>query len=378
LATPNRRKVSPLTQKIESSPWRFDFFQLVKLLENETNALNEVGDFTPVNREAIKFKTNPQLNFEPAPVKSIQRVTKPSKQNKNNESTSKEKILSELEVNFWGLNGSAGTLPFHYSELIIQRIRNNDYALRDFIDIFNHRSLSLFYKAWQKHRPWLQHPSKDEVVPKYKVNHHQAILKGLIGLSGEHNASFNKPEGAWLNYAGFGSTRICSTSILKQAINHHFGLSVRINEFKGQWEHMPPDVRTRLADRKSNGMNNILGVSSLLGARCWNAQNRFEVEIIEIEYEQFMAFSPGSEKLNALYELIKFKVGTELDFDLTLKVQKNKLHAASFKAGKQPQLGWNSQLQSSPKNKNESNDIIKVSISKHGMHRLANAQKQVG
>jgi predicted component of type VI protein secretion system len=91
-----------------------------------------------------------------------------------------------------------------------------------------------------------------------------------------------------------------------------------------------------------------------------------------------MTFSPGSEKLNALYEFIKFKVGTELDFDLTLKVQKSKLYPASFKAGKQPQLGWNSRLHSRPKNNNESDDIIKVSISKHGMHRLANAQKQTG
>ena len=57
MATPNRRKISNLTKKIESSPWRFDFFQLVKLLENETNASNEVGDFTPVSLEKIKFKT---------------------------------------------------------------------------------------------------------------------------------------------------------------------------------------------------------------------------------------------------------------------------------------------------------------------------------
>lgn len=375
MATPNRRKISPLAKKVESSPWRFDFFQLVKLLESETNASNEVGDFTPVQDESIKFITNPQLNFEPSAVKQVRSTTKANVQNND---ITKEHLQKELEVNFWGLNGSAGTLPYHYSELITQRIRNNDHALKDFVDIFNHRSLSLFYKAWQKHRPWLQHPSKDAPISKYKINQHQAILKGLTGLSGEHNASFNKPEGAWLNYSGFASARVSSASMLKHAINHHFGLSVRLNEFKGQWEHMPPDVRTRLSDRKSNGMNNILGVSALLGARCWNAQNRFEVEIVEIEYKQFMTFSPGSEKLNALYEFIKFKVGTELDFDLTLKVQKSKLYPASFKVGKQPQLGWNSRLESRSKNNNETDDIIKVSISKHGMHRLANAQKQTG
>ena len=369
MATPNRHEISPLIQKVISSPWRFDFFQLVKLLENDTNASNEVGDFTPAIHEFVKFRSNPQLTFEPAPINSVLFAAEKNKQeNKKHQAP----LQYLLEVNFWGLNGSAGTLPFHYSELITQRVRKNDYALRDFVDIFNHRSLSLFYKAWQKHRPWLQQSSKEDIVSKYKIDRHQALLQGLIGLSDTHNASFNKFEGAWLNYSGFAASRICNASSLKHAINHHFGLSVRLNQFKGQWEHMPADVRTRLSDRKSNGTNNILGVSALLGARCWNAQNRFEVEIIEIEYKQFMTFAPGSEKLKALYALIKFKVGTELDFDLTLNVQRNRLKPASFKHGQLPQLGWNSRLESS--SNKLSNDIIKVSISKHGMHRLANMQ----
>ena len=371
MATQNRRKSSHLIEKMEASPWRFDFFQLVRLLEDERkqHASNGVGNFTPANNEAIKFSTNPQLNFEPAPVKSLKRT-------KNNTQV-------EISVNFWGLNGSAGTLPFHYSELITQRIRNNDHAFKDFINIFNHRSLSLFYKAWLKHRPWLKQPSKDQAISKYRVNQHQEILKSLTGISGELNAAFNKPEGAWLNYAGFGAARVCSPTMLEQTLNHHFGLSVRINEFKGQWEAMPLDVRSQLADRKSNGMNNMLGLNALLGSRCWNAQNRFEVEIIDIEYEQFMTFSPGSEKLNALYKLIKLKVGTELDFDLTLKIQKNKLHAAKISSlghstDRPPQLGWNSRLQCRYENKIQANETIKISVSQHGMHRLANEQKQVG
>jgi len=162
--------------------------------------------------------------------------------------------------------------------------------------------------------------------------------------------------------------------MLKQAIHHHFGLSVRINQFKGQWEPMPQDVRTRLSDRKSKGMHNAPGANALLGKRCWNAQNRFEIEIVDIEYEQFMKFSPGSNNLNALYELIKFKVGAELDFDLTLRVQESKLKTASFNTGSKPQLGWNSRLH----NRKQSNNIIKISVSKHGMHRLATEQKQTG
>jgi len=374
MAPQNRRKSTYLIEKIESEPWRFDFFQLVRLLEKQAHSNEQtnqdVGEFAPVNRESVRFKSNPHLNFEPAPVKTVKRKEEQSEKNSNEPFNTQW----ELEVNFWGLNGSAGVLPFHYSELIIQRLRAKDHGLRDFLDIFNHRSLSLFYRSWQKHRPWLKHPGKNDTVSKYHTNWHQEILKSLTGLSGEQDASFNKPEGAWLNYAGFGAARVCNPSMLKQAIHHHFGLSVRINQFKGQWEQMPQDVRTRLADRKSNGMNNALGANALLGKRCWNAQNRFEVEIVDIEYEQFMKFSPGSHNLNALYELIKFKVGTELDFDLTLKVRESRLKSASFNSGDRPQLGWNSRLH----NQKKSDEIIKISVSKHGMHRLATEQKQTG
>ena len=366
MATENRQKTSALIKKIETAPWRFDFFQLVRLLEREhsKNALSEVGNFTPANSEALRFKTNPHLNFEPAPVKSV----KPAS----------EKNYKKIETNFWGLNGSSGTLPFHYSDLILQRMRNNDHALRDFLDIFNHRSLSLFYKAWLKHRPWLKHLHKDSEFSKFNVNRHEQLLKGLTGLAHQKTAAFNKLQGAWLNYAGFASARVCSASLLKHAIEHHFDLRISINEFKGQWENLPLDVRSQLGSRHSAGINNVLGVNTILGTRCWNAQNRFEIEIIDIEYSQFMSLSPGSEKLHALYQLIKFKVGTELDFDLTLKVQKNKLLPAKCSSKTPSQLGWNSRLKARSESGIRNNDIIKISVSRHGMHRLANDQKTAG
>ncbi len=374
MATENRRKSTDLIEKIESQPWRFDFFQLVSLIEQEAQTRDgtaqDVGEFSPVNNESVKFRSNPNLNFEPAPVQMVKRQSTPKELNPNNSTNQQWK----LDVNFWGLNGNAGVLPFHYSELVISRLRAKDYGLKDFLDIFNHRTLSLFYRSWLKHRPWLKHQNKTVKISKYKVNWHQEMLKGLTGLSNEPNAAFNKPEGAWLNYAGFGASQVCNPSILKHAIRHHFGLSVHIKEFKGQWEQLPQDVRTRLADKKSNGINNSLGRNALLGKRCWCAQNRFEIEIIDIEYEQFMNFSPGSKRLNALYELIKFKVGTELDFDLTLKIKASRLKTASFGPVNKPQLGWNSRL----KSRKPSDNIIKISVSKHGMRRLATEQKLTG
>ena len=59
-----------------------------------------------------------------------------------------------MTVSFFGVAtpASYGSLPTRYAELILERPRSKNRALRDFLDLFNHRLVSLFYRAWEKHR----------------------------------------------------------------------------------------------------------------------------------------------------------------------------------------------------------------------------------
>lgn len=58
----------------------------------------------------------------------------------------------KVPVYFMGVAGGAGLLPLHYSRLIVERLKHKDTALSDFIDIFNHRIVALYYRAWLKYR----------------------------------------------------------------------------------------------------------------------------------------------------------------------------------------------------------------------------------
>src|SRR6202040_296448 len=61
-----------------------------------------------------------------------------------------------MTVTFMGLTGPSGILPRHYTEMLIRLDRESRtaerYILRNWLDLFNHRLVSLFYRAWEKYR----------------------------------------------------------------------------------------------------------------------------------------------------------------------------------------------------------------------------------
>ncbi len=86
------------------------------------------------SQEPVVIKADVDLHFAPTEVASF----------------TDEQSPPELRVAFYGLFGPSGALPHHYTQLIVDRCRNRDYALRDFLDMFNHRLLSFFYRGWEK------------------------------------------------------------------------------------------------------------------------------------------------------------------------------------------------------------------------------------
>ena len=67
-------------------------------------------------------------------------------------------------VAFLGLTGPSGVLPPHYTAHADARVcAAKDTSLRDLLDMFNHRLISLFYRAWEKYRlPFAYERSRQE------------------------------------------------------------------------------------------------------------------------------------------------------------------------------------------------------------------------
>jgi len=401
-STPDLTRQSDLLKKIQREPWRYDFFQLVRLLEHyqpvpearssgstlseahskgagkeqqapapvettdhtlstdQANAqtLAPIGKYYPPRKEPLRFSMNPSLAFEGA---SVHKLTV------GGEGRLAHAEQWELEVNFWGMVGSKGVLPFHYRELVLQRLRKKDASMKHFFDLLDHRSLSLFYRAWKKYRVAIAFEENQRLDPKYNRDRYGEMIKGLLGLSSKTDANFYQARGAEFNCAGLISRRVCSPLALSQAIKQQFGLEVDILPFRGQWQTMPEDIRTRSGNRL--GRNHVLGLQAILGEKTWAIQNRFTVQFKDIDYDKFIRLVSGTDMLTSMYSLIRTMAGVALDFDLSLEVQQRKLPATRL-ADQQtpPLLGWNSKVHGDY----PPHHYIKVAVSRHAMQRTLN------
>ncbi|WP_097459713.1 type VI secretion system baseplate subunit TssG [Mangrovitalea sediminis] len=363
MATENRFTTVDLISGLQQEPWRFEFFQLVRLLElqacsGEERARLPVGHFHPPQREAVRFAGVPQLHFSAAPVLGVETDEQAA------EDAQLEGARQRVDVTFWGLVGATGVLPFHYSEQVLRQLRIKDDALKDFLDIFTHRSLSLFYRAWSKHRPALQFEARRHQGERLARDRFGEIMRGLTGLSQRKWAAFDRHDGIFLNVSGLMSRGVCSAGALQQAILQLFGLRVRVRSFTGNWQTLPDDVWSRVGAPGGLGCQNDLGGGAMLGRRAWATQNKFTVEVDDIDYTRFMDIVAGRRTRKALYDLIRMMAGPALEFDLSLKVQQRDLPVARLASAETPALlGWNTRLhQNTPSAK-----AVTVSVSRHGM-----------
>src|SRR5687768_8770888 len=119
----------PLNQELFDEPYRFEFFQAVRLLEKIFPERKTVGGEALPHEEPVRFRSRITLDFPSSEIHDIKPAV--------DETTDDQH--TEMLVNFMGMVGVSGVLPTHYTELVLDRIRHRDTAMWSFLDIFTHR-----------------------------------------------------------------------------------------------------------------------------------------------------------------------------------------------------------------------------------------------
>jgi len=320
-----------LEEQLFNQPYRFDFFQAVRLLERlmpdrlPVGRVTEEGQVTLPESEIARFRTSVSLRFPPSQVHNLGRV-------REGESDRQP----EMEVAFMGLTGPLGVLPNHYTELLIERLRAGDRALYDFLDLFNHRLISFFYRAWEKYRFPVAY-ERGLGVDQFTSSLFAVIGLATRGLRGQMSLR----DDHLLCYGGLIAQRPHSASAFSAIIGDYFGVPASVTQFTGQWLSLDAESVSKLGQA-----NNALGVSAVAGARVWDSQSKFRLKIGPIGYKQFVAFLPVGSAFKPMMELIKFLAGPEFDFDaqLALKAEEVPGTVLTTRARRRPMLSWNTWL----------------------------------
>jgi type VI secretion system protein ImpH len=296
MAAPLGGRDPAVEEALFAAPYRFRFFQAVRLLERRDPSRAPVGRLARPADEAARFRAWVSLAFPPSEVMALAEAPEPG-------------APPALTVAFLGLTGPSAPLPEPYAELILDRLARGDRTLAAFLDVFHHRMISFFYRAWEKHRPAIAH-ERDGNDPL------AGYLLSLIGLGiPPLQGRLARPDATLLPYAGMLSQRHRPAVMLRALLADTFGVPVAVEPFVGRWLTLEAADRTRLG---TGGAHNRLGASVVVGRRSWDEQGRFRLRVGPLSLEAFRAFLPGGSALRDLAERTRLFVGPEFDFEIQL------------------------------------------------------------
>ena len=333
--------IKPLNEKFFEDPEKFEFFQAVRLMERLYPERMPVTRCATPQEEIVRFRTHVSLRFPPSEIHSLKDV---------DDEFSEQRTI-EMFVNFMGMVGIVGALPVHYTELIADRIRYKDTALWSFLDIFSHRSISLFFRAWEKYRFPVQYERGNDDFTAYLFDFIGLGTKGLRGR-------MDLDDEGLLPYGGLIAQKPHSASALGQILADYFGLEAQVNQFAGHWLDLEEESITRVGKT-----NYSLGINTIIGTRVWDYQSNFRVVLGPLGFSHFQGFLPNGTAFKTMLSIVNFMVGQELDFDVQLKLKAKEVPSCilTTRAKRRPMLGWTSWLKTKPFTKDDDQVVLKVS-----------------
>lgn len=293
------RAFTELLDLLSRAPHQFDFFQVLRRMEALHRDRPDRPRFGAAPRpaeEPIRLGQEPSLAFAPSSLAALR--------------PGKEGRPPRLAVHFFGLLGPNGPLPLHLSEYVRDRTFNaGDTTMSRFLDVFHHRMLMLFYRAWAAGEPTVGHD-----LPE--TNRFATYVGAVAGLGlGSLRGQDALPDAAKLFYAATLGNQTKHADGLRGMVGDFFQMPTRIEQFVGDWLELPLSHRWRLGLK---GQMGLLGVSSSLGAHTFSAQHKFRVTLGPLSRNQFQRMLPGGDSLKRLTSMVRSYVGDQLRWDVKL------------------------------------------------------------
>ncbi len=315
--------------ELQQQPSAFDFYQAVYSLERQFSSEQKrwqgVGRDAFPAQELVRFKTVQHLGFPGQPISKV------VPRNSTGQPTTNSKHSAQavdMHVSFIGLTGPSGVMPQHYSEMVLQRLKQRDKTMRDFFDLFNHRLVSLYYRAWEKYRFACQY--------EMTCDDQDSFTQVLSRLSGARQTLA-------LYYAGAFSAQQRSAQQLKQLLSDLLHTQVEIVPLQGRWLSLHSTEQSALAQRTApQGQHAGLGQSAMLGSKVWDVSSAIEIQL-SVKPGKAEQLLPGSYQHSLVQTVLADFLPAALQVRLTLVGQQQDFPIATLSAP-QTKLGQSGSL----------------------------------
>jgi type VI secretion system protein ImpH len=323
----DREAIHSLVERLQKEGHHFAFFQAVYLLEQYCSSVGKiahVGEQGPANIECIRFRPDVSMAFPLSDIVSVEKTDVGG--------SAAPRFM--VTTSFFGLYGSNSPLPDFYAEEILQA-DYDETNVRDFLDLFHHRLLSLLYRCWLKYHYHIQ----------FLPNGEDDFSRRIFSLAGMGTSGLKEqlkiPAVRLLRYVGLFMQQNRSASGLECLLSDYFnGIPVNIEQCVGRW------VKISVEDQSFLGKNNSqLGAKVTIGEMVFDRSGKFRITINVTNYQEFKRFLPNGDYFLSVKEIASAYLPAPLDFEVELILSGSEVPKLDLGSG-DAQLGWTGWLTS--------------------------------
>lgn len=289
---------------LSEAPYRFGFFQTVRLLERWLCRQGASAD--SALHDGLRFHHSVALVF---PACEIEEVWHDGVHGR-----------LHLRPSFLGLLGVHGTLPLHYTErLVCQERATGNAGARAFLDALSQRAPVLLYQAWAGSR----------IECQVDASGRPGFLSLQLALAGAWPTrlagSGALPPEALAYHAAALRQRPVSAASMADVVADYFGVPLRIESFVSTWHQRAGNEHSLL-----NRNNVCLGQGAMLGARCRRRDLRVRLHLGPLTRAQFDDFLPGNSAGLALKSMLSLFGLPSVQYEIRLILRAADVHGSSL------------------------------------------------
>jgi len=330
-----------LIEQAKTNPGDFDLVQLVRVLNRHFSKLAQPFE--------LIIEADPMPNNIEAEVSDFDLV-------------GEKAIISSSKTS---LTSGYSVVPIYIYEELLSAFHDEQYALADFLNIFNDRYFKLYVRTVEKTHLLLT----DEIdrylnSASFQQKHHKKSQVQLASCLAQLSALPDElAVKNWLGYSMILGSPNSSLDDLQQVIADYFSLEVSIdsgqlNKYKLDQENWTRLGATKsLTNQRESGpllqQNNQLGRGFLLGQRCWLSKKRVNITLKAKSQEQLKFLVDDSAWSRELASMTRSYLRNKTEIAIYLKAPDSWFQNIQLSADieKTVRLGRGFHLQNSQQNK---------------------------